>query len=200
MSIFHNIFFIWSSKLPKKYYFCRFNWRKIITNTSASQGLMYTIVKKSRSDLDLSLICPLKYERVYLPLYKVADTPFHISKATNLFEDILAPETNYLAGSPSTSSVLGKFLNTHFCTWPSELCTRTTAKLNDPLGYERMYLPRKWQIHPFITNGTRLIYSLITVIFGVVQTVLMFLSVRVVSILGKWRHTYRVMPGNEASW
>ena len=26
----------------------------------------------------IGLIRPLEYERVYLPLYKVADTPFHI--------------------------------------------------------------------------------------------------------------------------
>ena len=29
-------------------------------------------------DMDLYTIRPLGYERVYLPLYKVADTPFHI--------------------------------------------------------------------------------------------------------------------------
>ena len=41
---------------------------------------------------------PLGYERVYLPLYKVADTPFHIQRddiihvhqSSNIFEYMLA--------------------------------------------------------------------------------------------------------------
>ena len=35
------------------------------------------------------LFCPLGYKRVYLPLCKVADTPFHI-QGNNLFMDVFS--------------------------------------------------------------------------------------------------------------
>ena len=59
-----------------------------------------------------STIRPLGYERVYLPLYKVADTPFHIQRDVLysvhfLFFDMISSLFRYMQSANGTWTIIG---------------------------------------------------------------------------------------------
>ena len=78
----------------------------------------------------MTTYCPLGYQRVYLPLYKVADTPFHIQG-----DDIYVQSRESSKRKINFPGIDQLFLI------DSQLYDVIIINTIRPLGYERVYLP-----------------------------------------------------------
>ena len=91
----------------------------------------------------INTIRPLGYERVYLPLYKVADTPFHIQG-----DDI------YVQSRESSRRKINFPGIDQLVLIDSQLYDVIIINIIRPLGYERVYLPLyKVADTPFMFKG-----------------------------------------------